>query len=129
MCTPRICLRNLYLNDLFYLADFTEVYNFADDITFHACKNDLNNLTKKLEHDTFLAIEWFETNNMKINKEKCHVLVSRHKYENGWVKMGDEKMWESAEQKLLGVKLGRNLSFDNHVISKREKTNSVRKII
>ena len=38
-------------------------------------------------------------------------------------------MWESAEQKLLGVKLGRNLSFDNHVISKREKTNSVRKII
>ena len=37
-------LFNLYLNDLFYLSDFAEVFNFADDTTFHACDNDLNNL-------------------------------------------------------------------------------------
>ena len=37
-------LFNLYLNDLFYLSDFTEVFNFADDTTFHACDNELNNL-------------------------------------------------------------------------------------
>ena len=91
MCTPRTCFRNLYLNDLFYLADFTEVCNFADDITFHACKNDLNNLTKRLEHDNFLAIEWFETNNMKINKEKCHVLVSRHNMKMFGLKWGMKK--------------------------------------
>ena len=66
-------LFNLYLNDLFYLSDFTEVCNFADETTFHACDNDLNNLIKRLEHDTFLAIEWFETNNMKLNKDKCHL--------------------------------------------------------
>ena len=52
-------LFNLYLNDLFCLPDFTEVCNFADDKTFHACGNDLNNLIKRLEHDAFLAIEWF----------------------------------------------------------------------
>ena len=50
-------LFNLYLNDLFYLSDFTEVCNFADGSTFHACDNDLNNLIKRLEHDAFLAIE------------------------------------------------------------------------
>ena len=27
---------NLYLNDLFYLADFAEVCNFEDDATFYA---------------------------------------------------------------------------------------------
>ena len=86
-------LFNLYLNDLFYLPDFTEVCNFADDTTFHACDNDLNNLIKRLEHDA-LAIEWFETNNMKLNKDKCHFLVSGHKYENVWVKMEDEQIWE-----------------------------------
>ena len=84
-------LFNLYLNDLFYLSDFTEVCNFADDTKFFACDNDLNNLIKRLEHDAFLAIEWFETNDMKLNKDKCHLLVSGHKYENVWVKMEDEK--------------------------------------
>ena len=92
-------LFNLSLNDLFYLADFTEVCNFADDTTFQACDNDLNNLINRLEHDAFLAIEWFETNKMKLNKDKCHLLVSGHKYENVWVKMGDEQIWESAKQK------------------------------
>ena len=71
---------NLYLNDLFYLAGFTEFCNFRDDKTFHACDNDLNKLIKRLEHDAFLAIEYFETNNIKLNKEKCHRLVSRHNY-------------------------------------------------
>ena len=101
-------LFNLYLNDLFYLPDFTEAYNFAGDATFHACDNDLNNLIKRLQHDIFLAIEWFETNNMKLNQDKCHLLLSRHKYENDWTKMGDEKIWESAKQKFLGIELGRN---------------------
>ena len=94
-----------------------EVCNFADDTTFHACDNDLNNLIKSLEHDAFLAIEWFETNNMKLNKDKCHLLVSEDKYENVWVKMGDKQIWDSAKQKLLGMEIGRNLNFDDHVIS------------
>ena len=49
-------LFNLYLNDLFYPADLSEVSSFADDAAFHACGNDLNNLIKRLEHDTALAI-------------------------------------------------------------------------
>ena len=64
------------INDSFYLANFSEIYNFADGTTFHACHNDLNNLIKRLEHKVFLALEWFETNNMKLSKNKCHLLVS-----------------------------------------------------
>ena len=109
-------LFNPYLNDLFYLSEFTEVCNFADDTTLHACENDLNNLIKRLEHSAFLATEWFEANNIKLKKDKCHLLVSGHKYEDAWVKMGDEKTWESAKQKLLGMEIGRNLKFDDHMI-------------
>ena len=98
---------------------FTEFCNFRDDKTFHACDSDLNNLIKRLEHDAFLAIEYFETNNIKLNKEKCHRLVSRDNYENVWVKMGDKKK--------------RNLYFDDHLIliykKARKKTSSVSKII
>ena len=65
----RPILFNLYLNGLFYLSDFTEVCNFADDATFHACDIYLNTRIKRLEHDAFLAIEWFETNSLKLNKD------------------------------------------------------------
>ena len=102
---------------IFPILRFTEVCDFADDTTFHACDNDLNNLIKRLEHDAFLAIEWFETNNMKLDKDECQVLLSGHKYENVWVKMEDEQIWESAKQKLLGIEIGRNLNFDDHVLS------------
>ena len=54
---------------------------------------------------------------MKLNKDKCHILVSGYKYENVWVKMEDQKIWESAKQKLLGIEIGRNLNFDDHVSS------------
>ena len=74
-------------------------------------------MIKRLEHGAFLATEWFETNNMKLNKGKSHLLASGHKYENVWVKIGDEKIWESAKQKLLEIEIGRNLNFDDHVIS------------
>ena len=42
----------------------TQVYNFADGTTFYVCDKDLNILIKRLEHDTSLAVEWFENNFM-----------------------------------------------------------------
>ena len=50
----------IYLNDLFFPSEFTDLCNFADDKTFYACDMDLNSLMKRLEHNNFLAIEWFE---------------------------------------------------------------------
>ena len=79
---------NIYLNDLFYLAEFTEVCNFADDTSFFACDKDLKTLIGRLEHDSHLAIEWLESNYMKLNQAKCHLLVSRCKHEN------EVKIWE-----------------------------------
>ena len=113
---------NLYWNDLFYLADFTEVCSFGDKTTFHDCDNNLNNLIKRLEHDVFLAIEWFETNTMKLSKDKCHLRGISMKI--FWVEIGDEKFCESAKLKLFRMEIGRNLNFDDlwfHYLRKREE--------
>ena len=32
----------------------------------------------RFEHDSLLATEWVENNYMKLNQEKCHLLVSGH---------------------------------------------------
>ena len=89
------------LNDLFYISNFRKVCNSADGTTFHACDNDLNNLIKKLEHDAFLAIEWFAANNMKLNKGKCQLLVAGRKYENVSVKMGMKKFMKVKNKNYL----------------------------
>ena len=68
-----------------------------------------------MEHDSFLAIEWFENNSMKLNDDKCHLLISGHIYENVWAQTGNAKIWERKTQKLLGVKIDRTLNFDEHV--------------
>ena len=67
------------MNDLFYLIEFNDVYNFADDTNFFACDNVFKHLMERLEHDTKLAIEWFENNYMKVNEDKCHLLVAEHR--------------------------------------------------
>ena len=110
-------LFNIYLNDLSYIAESTNVCNFADDTTFYACDRDVNSLINRLEHDSYLTIEWFENNSMKLNQDKCHLLVSGFKYENVWAKIGKTKIWESKKQKLLGVEIDRTLSFDEHIAS------------
>ena len=54
---------------------------------------------------------------MKLNQGKCHFLVSGFKYGNVWAKIGQTKIWEKKNQKLLGVEIARNLNFDEYIAS------------
>ena len=40
---------------------------------------------------------------MKLNTDKCLLLVSATKYEHSWGKTGDDKIWEGDEVKLLSI--------------------------
>ena len=42
-----------YIKDLFVLKKFTNVCNYADDITFYACEVNLKSPVKRLEHGSF----------------------------------------------------------------------------
>ena len=107
-------LFNIYLNDLFFQVDYTKVCNFADDTTFVACYKDLESLINRLGHDSFLVIAWFQNNYIKLDGDKCHLLVGGNRNESIWAKIGDARIWESNKQKLLGLRLDRTLSFDKH---------------
>ena len=64
---------------------------------------------------TYSAIMWFDNNYLKLNKEKCHFLVSDNLTEHLWIKVGDELICESCEEKLLGVIIDKNLNFNSHL--------------
>ena len=106
---------NIYINDLFYLFINTYVCNIADDTTPYACDTDLGSLLRNLEHDTASAIEWFELNYMKLNQDKCHFLISGNTPEYLWVQVGEYKIWESPQEKLLGLNIDKNLNFNQHL--------------
>ena len=55
--------------------------SYADGSTFHACDTDLKDLITRLEHDSLLAIKWFQTNYMKLNEEKCHLFILGDEHE------------------------------------------------
>ena len=83
----------------------------------YVCDKNLNCLIEKLEHDSLIAIEWFESNYMKLNESKCHFITSGHKHEHVFAKVGQTLIWEEKNVKLLGLEIDSDLHFDKHVLS------------
>ena len=106
---------NIYLNDLFFLFLNTEVCNLADDSTPYACDANLSKLLRNLESDAASAIMWFDYNYMKSNQSKCHFMVASNSPELLWIQVGEQIIWESEREKLLGVTMDKGLRFDKHV--------------
>ena len=113
-------LFNIYINDLFY--QLFDVCNFADDTTLYACDTELDTVLNQLEDNAHTAILWFENNYMKLNQSKCHFLFSGSP-EHLWIKVGRERIWESQYEKLLGMIVDKNLSFETHLKTLCKKVN------
>ena len=108
-------LFNIYLNDLFYIVEKTELCNFADDNTPYSSSTDANQAISNVEHDCALLVEWFRDNYMTLNAPKCHLLVSGYRYETMFAKIEDTLLWEENSAKLLGIIIDSALTFDDHV--------------
>ena len=110
-------LFNIYINDLFWFNEKTEIANLADDNTYFACDKKLEDVVQRLEYDALIAIEWFDNNYMKLNAEKCNLLIGGNKSrtEHIFVKVGDAMIWGSQSEKLLGLVIDNKLKFDAHI--------------
>ena len=117
-------LFNIYLNDLLWFVNEGEVCNFADDTTFYCCNKDLKILLENLELDSSKAIEWFKMNYMKLNTDKCKLIVAGQKDHTVKVKVGDSNIDEQEWVKLLGVKIDNKLTFKIHLKEKLKKANN-----
>ena len=115
-------LFNIYLNDLFFFLS-CDVCNFADDTTPYVCHKNLEFVLNKLEEQSNIAINWFENNYMKMNSDKCHLLISGNKFEHLWAKIGNDRIWETRTVKLLGVTIDNDLKFDEHLTNVCLKAN------
>ena len=107
-------LFNIYLNDIFYFIDKTKLTNYADDNTPYAIELSIETLINSLEHDTSILIKWFRDNYLKLNADKCHLLITKHSNDVS-VNVEDEIIIGSQSVKLLGVTIDNKLDFNEHV--------------
>ena len=85
------------------------ICNFAEGTTTYISDKSLENVLKSLEKNSMLPIRCFENNYMKLNTDKCRLIVLGYKHEQVWANIGKDLIWESNDVKLLGVNIDTDL--------------------
>ena len=89
--------------------------NYADDTTPYAYDLELDEVIESLEKTTDKLFQWFSDNFLKANPDKCHLLINTD--ENVALKIKNETITNSSNEKLLGILFNNKFDFDKHVTS------------
>ena len=101
------------LCDLFFIMKDVDIASFVDDNTPYLSANDNTSLVKTLEDSACSIFKWFKNNQMQGNAGKWHVLLSTN--EKIVTKVDSTEIENSQSEKLLGVTIDRQLSFEKHI--------------
>ena len=96
-----------------FVAESTDIANYADDTTLYFCLEDVNLTIEKLEVKANDIFQWFNENEMKATADECHLLVTTNEERN--ISFGGENLQNSKSEKLLGVTIDNKLSFTKNV--------------
>ena len=106
-------LFNIFLIDLFLTIEDTGIASCADDNTPYVIADNIDRVIESLEEASEILFKWFNDNLMRINADKCHLLVSTNN--TAKIKIGNFHITNSKSEKLLGVIFDHKLSFDDHI--------------
>ena len=81
----------------------TEFASYADNNTPYTSGQNIDNVIRTLENDSVRLFKWFSNNQMKANKDKCHLLLSNK--ETVTMKIGETEIKISNCEKLLGIEI------------------------
>ena len=116
-------LFNLFINDLILSLYTTVLNNYADDNNHYAFSNDNEKTKRALVKNFQKVINWFNKNYMILNTVRCHCMcMGKDVKENETLQIsGQQKMINSKEVKISGMKIDRKLSFHQYIkrISKK----------
>ena len=92
-------LFSIFLIDLFIVIEDTDIGSYVDDNTPYVIAYNIDGVIKYLEEASEILFKWFNDNLMKINADKCHLLVST----------------DNTFKTKIGVEFDHKLSFDHHI--------------
>ena len=108
---------NIFLNDLFYFVKQGSMYNYADDNSVSVSHRELNILTRQLQTEAEVTIQWFADNAMEANPAKFQgLLLKGNKQASDFrVTIQGQQIEFSKSITTLGICIDENLTFDEHV--------------
>ena len=66
---------NIFINDIFFEIQKSNICNFADDNTLYFCSHDLQTVIENVTYDVKNVLTWFKINSMKANPEKFQFMI------------------------------------------------------
>ena len=108
-------LFNIFINDIFLLLNETEICNYADDTSIYCSHIELQEVTLRLDNHTAKLSNWFAEKFMKLNEEKCHLLIFCEEDIEISINLSTSVIKERKEEKLLGVLIDQKLNFKQHL--------------
>ena len=106
-------LFNADLCDLVVTISQYDIANYADDNTANVSSRSIEEVVASLEEVSEVIFQWFRHNAFQGNASKCHVLLSTDRQVH--VNIGNAKIENTQNEKLLGITIDSKLSFDKHI--------------
>ena len=94
-------LFNVFMCDMFLILKDTYFAGYADDNTPFVVRDNITDVIKALDEIRERFVNWFSNNEMKLNTNKCHLLLNSQ--EPNILKIGDLLINNSRSEKLLGI--------------------------
>ena len=89
----------------------TDFASYAKDNTPYASADTIDEFIKRLETASVKLFKWFAGNQMKVNQDKYHLIVSK----TGKISIGLFEIKNTNCEKLLGIKVDSWLNFNEHL--------------
>ena len=106
---------NIFICDLFFDYINRDLANYADGTTPYVYDIEPDKVIESLEKNIDNLFQWFSDNFSKANPGKCHLLINID--ENVALKIKNETITNSSNEKLLGILFNNKSDFDEHVTS------------
>ena len=101
--------------DLLFIDISSNIANSADDTIPYECAPYYDKLKENLELTIYKIFNCFKYNNFKANATKCHFFLSP--YQSATINIDGSIIKSSNLQKLLGVTIDSNFTFEQHINS------------
>ena len=104
---------NIFICDSFFDDIDIDLANYADDTIPYAYDLELDKVIESLEKNIDKLFQWFSDKFLKANPDKCHLLINTD--ENVALKIKNETINNSSNEKLLGIIFNNKFDFNEHV--------------
>ena len=99
---------------MFFVLSQTDFASYADDNTPQYVEaNNIDEVITILENDSIQLVKWFSENQMKANKDKCHLVISNN--EKVSMEIDNTELENTSSEKLLGIIIDSKFNFKEHL--------------